>query len=152
MFEFINVFKEHKEDISTINKGKIFGISIVGVIVSLGAYLLLKIAMPRIPILYSIQFTVQMATLTFGISLFFLLYSIEDKLQEISKKKFYLIIREISKSTLEIYLVNMLCINRANKLVFPLSLLTAIISIFAVGILLHRIIELFGHINRGGKS
>ena len=115
---------------------------VIGSVVSLACFFMIKIIMTKIPRLFCIQFLVQVATLLFAIFTFLTALSLENTLSKWKKCVFGKILLCIADSTLEIYLVNYIIANWAKKFYFPVNIILAFILIFSVGVVLHYCINI----------
>lgn len=85
------------------------------------------------------QFIVHIFTLMFGVSFFQTIYKLEEK---IKNKHFIHIIKVISDSTLEIYLLNYAVINYAKCFCFPLNVLFSFIIVLVLGSISNKCINI----------
>ena len=95
------------------------------------------------------QFTVQMFSYLTACFMFFWLLSIEDWLGKMfSKSAVSSPIKIVANSTLEIYLVNMMCIRRVMHVVFPVNLLLGFLLVFLIGAMFQSISAKFQNVIR----
>ena len=111
-------------------------------VISLGMYLLMKLLMLEYPELYKIQFIVQGFTLTFGVSTFLAFILLEPTFSN-NSKVYNTVIKGIGNSTLEIYLLNYVLADCFKRIVFPLNIIFAFISILTCGYILHMFVHIF---------
>lgn len=117
------------------------GINIIGSIISLLCFVLLKVTMIKIPKLFYIQFLVQVITLLFSIFVFMTAVSLENILLGQIDNVFGKMLSYIADSTLEIYLVNYVVANWAKCFSFPINVILAFVLIFGVGTSMHYFIS-----------
>ena len=127
--------------ISKIDRKKLGLWSGLFVILFLGLYILSKLVLMKFPVLYVIQFIVQVFTLLFGVSLFLFLFSQEQLLGTIANKRLYTVVPNIAASTLEIYLVNYVCVDFCRVIPFPINIFAAFILIGVSGVFLHTVVK-----------
>lgn len=124
-------FKNKKTvDIVPADK-KILTMAIITVL-SLGAYVGLKLLVNGSAVMMQMQFMVQVATLLFGVACFNLLYFLEEKIKQLRERKIWKVPQIIGESTLEIYLVNAVVITNMEKVFFPVNVIFAMLLILVI--------------------
>lgn len=127
--------KKYEKVIAQYLKGKSILLACLSVICFLG-HVIMRLLTIKFSALLQFQFIVQIFTWGFAVAFFLYMWSMEDFL-----KQYFIspIFRTIADSTLEIYLVNMLIINRMDNTVGILNVLISFALIFIIGCGIHVI-------------
>ena len=111
-------------------------------VISALMYILSRLLIMVSPSVMKLQFIVQIMTLLTGLFIFLFTYSIERSILTshilIGVKP---VIDKIANSTLEIYLVNVACIERLAGIQFPINVMLAFVVVFVVGTIMHNLIH-----------
>ena len=129
------VLKEHQKEVESYLKGK-SGLFITISVACLAGHVIMRFLTMMIPPLMKFQFAVQVFTWGFAVAFFLYMWSIENQLKKYFTERVF---RLVADSTLEIYLVNMMVINRMNAISGMLGAPIAFILIFIIGCCVHII-------------
>ncbi len=110
---------------------------LTGSVLSIVAFLGIRLAMIAVPIVTYVQFLVQASSLFFAGFTFMTALSFEPSLKHQKDSIIGKVLLLISSSTLEIYLVNYVLIDVATRFVFPVNTILAFSMIFVVGVTAH---------------
>lgn len=129
------LFKNYEKTIEKYVQGKSIGLALLATTCLLG-HAFMRLLTIKFSELMPFQFIVQIFTLGFAVTFFLYMWSIENFL-----KRFFSahIFRTIADSTLEIYLVNMMIINRMNNTISIFNILITFGLIFVVGCSIHAV-------------
>lgn len=130
---------EKKKEIEESHRGFIF---IALSMISIGGFLGTKLLIERIHFFVKVQFLTQLFGVVFAISALVAGIYFENQIKKFMKTILGRLLGIISKSSLEIYLIQFPIIAYCRSLPFPINLLLILICTILVAFVIHRISEL----------